>query len=121
MELKNWKSQFVTSNNDKMGLRKRPNVFTEQGVAMLSSVLKSETAINVNIQIIRIFTRIKEILSTHKDVLLKLELLENKLLQQYEKTKKHEAEIQIIFTALKKLLSPPPLPRTKIGYKPEGG
>jgi hypothetical protein len=58
-ELTNWKSQFVTSNllKAKMGLRKLPNVFTEQGVAMLSSVLKSETAIDVNIQIIRVFSR----------------------------------------------------------------
>jgi hypothetical protein len=118
-ELANWKSQFVTSNLHKMGLRKRPNVFTEQGVAMLSSVLKSETAIDVNIQIIRIFTRIRELLSTHKDLLLKLELLENKVLQQNEKTNKHEAEIQIIFTALKRLLHTPPLPRKKIGYKSE--
>ncbi len=110
----------MTSNSDKMGLRKRPNLFTEQGVAMLSSVLNSETAIHVNIQIIRIFTRIKEFLSTHKDVLLKLEVLEKNLLHQNEKTNKHEAEIQIIFTALKKLLDPVVLPRRKIGYKSEG-
>jgi hypothetical protein len=58
-ELANWKSQFVTSNFDKtnMGLRKLPNAFTEQGIAMLSNVLKSEIAIEVNIRIIRVFTR----------------------------------------------------------------
>jgi len=56
-ELKDWKSQNVTSNKEKMGLRKLPLAFTEQGVAMLSSVLNSETAIDVNIQIIRIFSR----------------------------------------------------------------
>lgn len=118
-ELLNWKSQFVTSKSDKMGLRKRPNLFTEQGVAMLSSVLNGETAIHVNIQIIRIFTRIKEFLSTHKDVLLKLEVLEKNLLHQNEKTNKHEAEIQIIFTTLKQFLNPIDLPRKRIGYKPE--
>lgn len=57
-ELSDWISQNVISNRERMGLRKPPNVFTEQGVAMLSSVLNSETAIEVNIQIIRIFTRI---------------------------------------------------------------
>lgn len=115
--LENWKSQFVTSNNDKMGLRKSPNVFTEQGVAMLSSFLKSEIAINVNIQIIRIFTKIKEVLSTHTDVLLKPELPENKILQQDNQSKKHEAEIQVIFTTLKRLLNSPPTPRKEIGFR----
>ena len=69
-ELENWRSQFVTSNSDKMGLRYSPFCFTEQGVAMLSSVLNSETAIRVNIQIIRVFTKMRELLSTHKDILL---------------------------------------------------
>ena len=62
-ELMNWKSQNVISKKEKMGLRKLPNVFTEQGVAMLSSILNSETAIEVNIQIIRIFTRIRQMLT----------------------------------------------------------
>ncbi len=75
-ELEDWKSQNVTSNKEKMGLRKLPNVFTEQGVAMLSSVLNSETAIEVNIQIIRIFTRLREVFLTHKELLVKMEQLE---------------------------------------------
>jgi hypothetical protein len=78
-EFENWKSQIVISNSLKMGLRKRPLAFTEQGVAMLSSVLKSETAIRVNIQIIRVFTRMREILLTHKDILLQLERLKRNL------------------------------------------
>ena len=61
-ELRNWRSQFVTSNSDKMGLRYSPFCFTEQGVAMLSSVLNSKVAIQVNIQIIRIFSKMKEAL-----------------------------------------------------------
>jgi hypothetical protein len=117
-ELENWKSQFVTSNKEKMGLRKRPNVFTEQGVAMLSSVLNSETAIEVNIQIIRIFTRMREVLLAHKDVLLNLEHLEKRMLQHESKTNKHEEEIQLIFSALKQLLNPPQEPIGEIGFKP---
>ncbi len=116
-ELENWMSQNATSNKEKMGLRKLPNVFTEQGVAMLSSVLNSETAIEVNIQIIRLFTRMRNVLWTHKDVLLKMEQLENKMLTQNEKTSKHEAEIQLIFNALKQLLNPPQEPREPIGFK----
>jgi len=116
-ELEDWKSQFATSNKEKMGLRKLPNVFTEQGVAMLSSVLNSDTAIEVNIQIIRIFTRLREALLSNKDVLLKMEQLEKNLLKQDEKTNKHEEEIQLIFNALKKLLNPPQEPRKAIGYK----
>lgn len=120
-ELENWKSQFATSNSSKvkMGLRKLPNVFTEQGVAMLSSVLSSATAIYVNIQIIRIFSRIRAALATETDILLKVEQLENNLLKQSAKTDKHEDEIQVIFKALKQLLNPPLEPRELIGYKIE--
>jgi hypothetical protein len=119
-EMENWKSQNVTSNKEKMGLRKLPNAFTEQGVAMLSSVLNSPTAIDVNIQIIRIFTRLKEVLLTHKDVLLKLEQLEKKLLSQDTKMQKNQEEIQLIFNALKQLLYPPQKKRNKIGFKLKG-
>jgi ORF6N domain len=116
-ELEDWKSQNATSNKEKMGLRKLPNVFTEQGVAMLSSVLNSDTAIEVNIQIIRIFTRIREVLLTHKDVLIKMEQLEKNMLKQDYKTNKHEEDIQRIFKALKQLLNPPEEPREPIGFK----
>ena len=69
VEMENWKSQIVISNREKMGLRKPPLVFTEQGVAMLSSVLNSDRAIMVNIQIIRVFTKMRELLETHKEIL----------------------------------------------------
>ncbi len=118
IEMENWKSQFVTSNRINMGLRKLPFVFTEQGVAMLSSVLKSETAIEVNIQIIRIFTRIREILISQKDILPKLELLEKKIQLQEKNSDKHDEAIQAIFVVLKQLLSSPEKPRKKIGFKP---
>jgi hypothetical protein len=79
-------------------------------VAMLSSVLNSETAIAVNIQIIRVFTRMRELLLTHKDILLQLEKIEKKLTS-------HDEDIALIFQYLKKLLNPPQLPRPKIGFR----
>ncbi|MCF8380712.1 MAG: ORF6N domain-containing protein [Bacteroidales bacterium] len=96
VEMENWISQIVISNSEKMGYRKPPLVFTEQGVAMLSSVLNSEQAILVNIQIIRVFTKMREILYLHKDILLKLEKLEKKDIEQDEK-------IILIFEYLKQL------------------
>ena len=111
-ELENWMSQIATSNSIKMGLRKPPLCFTEQGVAMLSSVLNSERAIQMNIQIIRIFTKMKEMALTHKDMLLKIEKLETE-------TGKNSINIQTIFKALKQLLQEPKIEekRTKIGFK----
>lgn len=109
-EFHDWKSQFVTSNRENMGLRKRPYVFSEQGVAMLSSVLNSERAVEMNIRIIRIFTRMRELLLTHKDLLLKIEQLENQVGD-------HNDAIQKIFLALKKLLQPPAIPPNKVGFK----
>ena len=87
-----------------------PYAFTEQGVAMLSSVLNSDRAIEVNIHIIRIFTRLREMILTHKDILLKLEVLEKQVTQNND-------EIQMIFSALKQLLNPPQPSRKRIGYK----
>ncbi|MCE3295080.1 MAG: hypothetical protein K0R65_794 [Crocinitomicaceae bacterium] len=79
-ELYNLTHQFGTSSSDWGGTRYAPMAFTEQGVAMLSSVLNSDTAIEVNIQIIRIFTRIRETLAFNKDILAKLERIEHRLL-----------------------------------------
>jgi len=105
------RSQFVTLETGRGKYPKyAPSVFTEQGVAMLSSVLKSETAIRVNIQIIRIFTRMREMIMTHKDILLQLEKIEKKLAG-------HDEDITLIFQYLKQLLNPPQPPRRKIGFK----
>ncbi|HVB04542.1 MAG TPA: ORF6N domain-containing protein [Chitinophagaceae bacterium] len=114
-EFRKWRRQFGTSNGgDKMGLRYAPYAFTEQGVAMLSSVLSSATAIKVNIQIIRIFTRMREILLTHKDILLKLEQLENKV-------GSHDRHIRKIFKYLKQFLIPvEQVNRRRIGFKGQG-
>jgi hypothetical protein len=112
-EFQNWRSQFVTSNSsDKMGLRYAPYVFTEQGVAMLSSVLNSTRAIAVNIKIIRIFTKLREMLFTNKDLLLRMEKAERKLSNQNK-------NIELVFNYLDELLEKKEnqKPRTKIGYK----
>ena len=85
---------------------------------MLSGVLNSDRAITVNIRIIRIFTKLREMLLTHKDILIKLEKIEKELIRQGYRTTKNEENIEMIFTALKKLLNPPPAPRERIGFKP---
>jgi hypothetical protein len=72
-ELENWRTQFAASKSDKKSLHNVPFCFTEQGVAMLSSILNSETAIRVNIQIIRVITKMRELVLTHKDILRQLE------------------------------------------------
>lgn len=114
-EFNNLRSQFGTSSWG--GVRYAPMVFTEQGVAMLSSVLNSQQSIAVNIQIMRIFTKMREMLATHKDILLKLEHIEKKMSSHDGHLKKHEEEIQLIFQALKQLLEPPDSPRKRIGYR----
>ncbi len=82
-------------------------VFTEQGVAMLSTVLKSKPAIQVNIEIMRAFVRLREILSTHKDLARKLEMLE----------KKYDEQFSIVFEAIRQLMTPPDPPKKRpIGF-----
>jgi len=102
-EFENLKSQIATSRWG--GRRKLPNAFTEHGVLMLSSVLNSDLAIKVNIQIMRVYTKIRSMLSTHKDLLLKFEQMESKLadhdnsimlimeyIKQFEEAKQQESE-----------------------------
>ena len=108
-ELETLRSQIVTSKRG--GTRYMPFVFTEQGVAMLSSVLNSPVAIQVNIQIIRIFTKMREILLTNKDILLKLEKLEKNVSE-------NKQDIAVVFEALKQLLDAPKVKRAMIGFKP---
>jgi ORF6N domain len=112
-EFNNLRSQNVISSWG--GSRYMPMVFTEQGVAMLSSVLNSKQAILVNIQIIRVFTKLRELLTTHKDKVQKLELLERKDIEQDEK-------IMLIFEYLKQLEKAKQANndfknRSKIGFK----
>ena len=114
-EFENLMSQFAISSWG--GTRKLPLVFTEQGVAMLSSVLNSATAIDVNVQIIRVFSKMRALLLTNKDILLKMEQVEKKMMQQDGKMRQYDKDIQLIFEALKKLLNPPQEPRKRIGFK----
>jgi len=104
------KEQLVT-NCDRFSPMKHssvlPYVFTEQGVSMLSSVLNSERAIQVNIMIMRAFVKLKELLLTHKDLALKIEALE-------EKYADHDNTIKLIFEAIKQLLTPPVAKEKKI-------
>ena len=134
-ELENWRYQFGSSNSEDEnlrsqiassssvnkkfdqskdtnwgGLRYKPFCFTEQGVAMLSSVLNSERAIKVNIQIIRLFTKMREIILNNKEILLKLEKLEYKSI-------KNEDNIERIFDIVEQLLNEPTPIRNPIGFK----
>jgi len=96
-EFENWKSQIVISKKERMGLRKIPLAFTEQGVSMLSSVLNSKKAIQVNIQIMRVFTRFRQMLTVHSDLKRKIDSME----------KKYDGQFKIVFSAIKKLLEEP--------------
>ena len=111
-EFENWRSQFVTSNSDKMGLRYFPMVFTEHGVLMLSSVLKSDNAIQTNIQIMRIFSKVRQMLLDTTD--LKIDIL-----QIQKKLENHDKNIELVFSYLDELSDKKEneQPRTKIGYK----
>ena len=101
-------SQIVTS----LKFYKSVSVFTEQGVAMLSSVLKSERAIQVNIAIMRAFVKLRKILSTHKELAHKLNELEKRI-------EKHDSEIRTIFEAIRQLMKPPPAKAKVItGFQP---
>jgi phage regulator Rha-like protein len=108
-EFKIWRSQTVMSKSDQVGLRHPPYAFTEQGVAMLSSVLKSERAVKVNILIMRAFVKLREIISTHKKVEEKLKELESKL-------NEHSEQIIQIIQVINQLITPPEQPKRKIGF-----
>ncbi|MBL1279481.1 MAG: ORF6N domain-containing protein [Fluviicola sp.] len=109
-EFNNWRSQIVTSNlGDKMGLRYSPMAFTEQGVAMLSSVLNSKDAIIVNIQIIRLFTKMKAVLSEHQELLSEIEDIK-------QKTNSQDEKIEKIFNYLNQFVEKK-TKRKKMGYK----
>lgn len=108
-EFDNLRSQFVTSSWG--GTRYLPYVFTEQGVAMLSSVLNSAVAIQVNIVVMRAFVKLRQILSMNKELAYKLTELERKI-------EKHDEDIQAIFEAIRQLMTPVPIkPKPRIGFK----
>ena len=104
-EFQNLKSQIVTSNWG--GLRRAaPYAFTEQGVAMLSSVLNSRRAVQVNIEIMRAFVRLRELMATHKDLVRRLNEME----------KKYDSQFRVVFDAIRELMTPPESNKRKIGF-----
>jgi phage regulator Rha-like protein len=105
-EMEDWRCQFGTSKGDKMGLRYKPMAFTEQGVAMLSSVLRSKRAIQANIQIMRTFTKLRQALLDNKDLRRNLEELKQLT----------EERFQVVFETLDQLLTIESKPKKKIGY-----
>ena len=106
-EMENWKSQIVISNSERMGIRHAPLAFTEQGIAMLSSVLKSKRAVMVNIQIIRTFTKLREMVTESDSLRHKLELME----------KQYDEQFKIVFDAIRRLFETEDNPKSEIGFK----
>jgi len=96
-EFENWRSQIATSNSDKMGLRYAPMAFTEHGVLMLSSVLNSEKAIQTNIQIMRIFTKIRQMIVDTTEIRLDVETIKKKIENQGK-------NIELVFQYLDELI-----------------
>lgn len=109
-EFGNWRSQSVMSKEDYIGLRYAPFCFTEQGVSMLSSVLNSNIAIQVNIQIIRTFTKMREMILTNKDLLIEMEEIRKRI-------SGHDEKIEMIFDYLKRFVEEQKKPKNKLGYK----
>jgi hypothetical protein len=108
-ELANLKSQIVTSSWG--GARRAtPYAFTEQGVAMLSSVLRSPRAVQVNIAIMRAFVKLREIIASHHDLARRLEEMESH----------YDAQFRAVFDAIRELMKPPEKPRRRIGFGTPG-
>lgn len=127
-EMNAWKSQIVMSNSIRMGMRRPPVVFTELGIAMLSSVLRSETAIQVNINIMRAFVAIRHAIGAWQGVNLKVEQLSHKvdnlnarvdeiLHEQNENNMEMAVQIGALNDALDQLREKPSAPRKRIGFK----
>ena len=108
-EVERLRSQFATSKEGRGGRRYAPYAFTEQGVAMLSSVLRSRRAIEVNIAIMRTFVKLREILATNSALRRKIESME----------RKYDERFKFVFNLLSKMLIPTPKPKTQIGYLTE--
>lgn len=110
IEFENWRSQIATSNSEKMGLRYAPMAFTEHGILMLSSILNSDKAIQTNIQIMRIFTKVRQMLLDTTEI--KVDIL-----QIQKKLENHDKNIELVFSYLDELTEKKENERVKIGYK----
>ncbi|PYK54904.1 MAG: DNA-binding protein [Verrucomicrobia bacterium] len=107
-EYESLRSQIVTSKTGRGGRRYRPYAFTEQGVAMLSSVLRSTRAVEVNIAIMRTFVQLRRLMDTNRDLARKIKALE----------KKYDEQFAVVFEAIKELITPPEPPKKQIGFHP---
>lgn len=107
-ELEEWRTQYASSNRDVMGIRIAPFVFTEYGILMLSSVLNSEKAVQMNIQIIKTFVQLRKIANNYEEIMAKIRQMESQTNEQFSE----------IYKVLQNLLSKPEeKPRKEIGYK----
>jgi len=113
-EFADLKSQFVISSGGHGGRRKRPLVFTEQGVAMLSGVLRSDRAIAVNIEIMRAFVELRRMASSYASLQERLEVFERETRGRLEQ---HDEQLSQIFKALHQLISPPSQPKRPVGFR----
>ena len=105
-EFQDWRSQFVTSKADRIGLRYAPMAFTEHGILMLSSVLNSDRAVQVNIEIMRAFVKLRQMLASNAELSRRLDELESK----------YDRQFKVVFDAIRQLTSPPPSDRKQIGF-----
>jgi phage regulator Rha-like protein len=108
-EIESLRFQIGTSNTSQGGRRYMPYVFSEHGVAMLSSVLNSKRAVQMNIAIIRAFIKLREVLATHKDLAHKIDDLEFKY-------QEHDHELKVVFDAIRKLISTPAPTKRRMGF-----
>jgi hypothetical protein len=106
-EFQTWRSQFVTSNADRIGLRYSPMAFTEHGILMLSSVLNSTRAVQVNIEIMRAFVNLRQMLSSNAVLSRRLDQLE----------RKYDRQFKVVFDAIRQLVSLPQPAHKQIGFR----
>jgi hypothetical protein len=108
-EMEIWKSQIVITNKERMGLRRRPYAFTQEGIAMLSGVLNSERAIQVNIEIMRTFVKLRRMLASNAQLARRLKALE----------KKYDEQFAVVFKAIHALMTPSEKKKREIGFNRE--
>ena len=106
-EFEDWRCQFGTSN-DRKGLRYPPMAFTEHGILMLSSVLSSKRAVQVNIEIMRAFVRLRRMLASNVELSRRLDEIENK----------YDRQFKVVFDAIRRVMAPVPNSRKQIGFRP---
>ena len=108
-EFEDWRRQFGTSNADRRGLRYPPMAFTEHGILMLSSVLNSKRAVQVNIEIMRAFVRLRRMLASNVELSRRLNEMENK----------YDRQFKVVFEAIRRVMAPTTTKQKQIGFRSE--